>query len=67
MKAQDVITSKIHSFETSLAGDVDDFVEAALHAKMKHYDSIASQFSKFFHEDELANRFAAKVDVDRFK
>jgi hypothetical protein len=46
---------------------VDDYVEAALHAKMKHYDSIATQFSKFFHEDELANRFAAKVDVERFK
>jgi hypothetical protein len=60
------VKNKMNKLETQLSGVIDDYVEASLHAKMKHYDHVAAQFSKFFHEDDLATQFKRKVDINLF-
>lgn len=50
-----------------MAEFVEGFVATSLNDRMKHYESVAVQFSKFFSSDDLSHRLAQKVDNQTFE
>lgn len=55
------------NFRANMAEYVDGFVSESLNDRMKLYESITVQFSKFFSQDDLSFRLAQKVDNTTFE
>ena len=57
---------RLDRYDNDMRGIVNHMVGDNLSIRMSDYDRSARQFSKFFHEDTLQQRFAEKVFVSDF-
>lgn len=62
----DKLDTIIGNLRCNMAEYVDGYVSSSLNDRMKMYESITVQFSKFFNEDDLASRLDEKLDHKTF-